>query len=504
MNELFKFLQNANPAIPYTLLALLVIVIVALLSYIYIAIKMNKNVRIGWIEIGRPVKSDDKGIVTTHRENTPIIISSDSLLSGIETESVHFEQVITSVVLICWKDRSQNTIPIKTCDINCLNMRKKIDIFDETTVFVVKKLSDKSITQVPLTILSSGIVTFDPILPDYEKYKIDEASYKRKCSNITALVDLKEVRLLSYVTHRYNSFQPGNPEEINDMGNEDYRITQKNGRVDKMVLHISFEKVHGNCAFKELPKAIVEDGRSGNLIRIHKFDSQQGKCWTASLIPHNNDEALKITWKLCNGLPDNSIYVFAYASLMHPNSVRKTLNKDNSYNVELIPAKLNHYKKTWSSYKINREGYKSSEGNHIDYIAYINIEEDFNSQTLGVIIKVSKDELLKLDERESNYVRIDVTNNITLFDTEIEPDTTIFTYISLSNLAINDTRAIVAYRKDYLAIVKDACVSIDSKYFKDKQTYRKDFEKVSKNIRKWPFIETDNIKDEKRKLYDIQ
>jgi hypothetical protein len=106
-----------------------------------------------------------------------------------------------------------------------------------------------------------------------------------------------------------------------------------------------------------------------------------------------------------------SVALFAYASLVDPESAAMTLGRD----VELAgPARLRSYRRRWTACRDNLSSEKTFEladGSLPRYCLGLNIEpaDGDDQDPNGALVIVSAAELERLDLRELRYHRVDVT-----------------------------------------------------------------------------------------------
>jgi hypothetical protein len=144
-------------------------------------------------------------------------------------------------------------------------------------------------------------------------------------------------------------------------------------------------------------------------------------------------------------------YVFGYASLVA------------SEGAELLPGRLNGYRRCWGVAMNNWKGgeevkhwldRKTGERPRIR-VAYLDIEPCEGSSVNGVVIPVDEDGLALLDAREVNYSRVDIS---TAFEGPVSGR--VFTYIGLDaarercRQGVADGNAFVS--RDYVVAVRDA------------------------------------------------
>jgi cation transport regulator ChaC len=106
--------------------------------------------------------------------------------------------------------------------------------------------------------------------------------------------------------------------------------------------------------------------------------------------------------------------VFAYGSLVAPDSLERTLGRAVA---TVGPATLRGWKRRWSQCRDNLRCEKTfaieSGGAVPPFVLGLNVEPDGLPEEApnGVLIEIAGDELERLDERELRYDRVDVTEN---------------------------------------------------------------------------------------------
>lgn len=105
-----------------------------------------------------------------------------------------------------------------------------------------------------------------------------------------------------------------------------------------------------------------------------------------------------------------SIYIFAYGSLMCPESCARTLSKKVAY----IPAKLEGFERTFNSlgtvYSVELDKKVA--------VRFANLKENNNSACYGLLFEVSEEDLNKLNQRECGYDLLEVTHHISITQKE--------------------------------------------------------------------------------------
>lgn len=155
-------------------------------------------------------------------------------------------------------------------------------------------------------------------------------------------------------------------------------------------------------------------------------------------------------------------YVFAYGSLMDPDSAQATLG----YAPYLLPARLTGYRTAWNvAARINEGRNLGRTALYADGKLYeglivpIGLEAGRDYTTNGMIFLAQEEDLALLDDREVNYDRVDVTESITWFATDAPANSfQVYTYVPkaasiemLYGVAKSGMKAVVA--KSYLDIL---------------------------------------------------
>lgn len=100
------------------------------------------------------------------------------------------------------------------------------------------------------------------------------------------------------------------------------------------------------------------------------------------------------------------IYIFAYGSLMCPESCARTLSKKVAY----IPAKLNGFERVYNAlgtvYSINLDKKVP--------VRFANINKSLDNNCYGLLFEVCEEDLHKLAQRETGYDLVDVTSEISI------------------------------------------------------------------------------------------
>jgi hypothetical protein len=122
-------------------------------------------------------------------------------------------------------------------------------------------------------------------------------------------------------------------------------------------------------------------------------------------------------------------YVFGYGSLVSPRQVAVTLGRQ----VDLIyPVELRDWVRDWSIVLENSSSprcYELADGTVPENVACLTIRRPLKNEKAtnpnGVLIEVTEEDILRLDDRERHYDRVDVTGQI-----NGEHEGRVFTYVS--------------------------------------------------------------------------
>jgi len=132
------------------------------------------------------------------------------------------------------------------------------------------------------------------------------------------------------------------------------------------------------------------------------------------------------------------MYLFGYGSLINPNSIQRTLGREITVD-NLIEALIHDYVRKWQlvDWVIIEENNKEKPIPAI----FLDIVRQPGAMTNGILIPILEDEINKMDKRERNYDRVNVSN---LIDPSISEY--IFTYIG---------------KKEHTIPPKESCVLIE-------------------------------------------
>ncbi len=127
-------------------------------------------------------------------------------------------------------------------------------------------------------------------------------------------------------------------------------------------------------------------------------------------------------------------FVFGYGSLMNLDKLKKYLGRDLTFELDFKICGLRNFRRCWNiamDNSLNLPNYKYyievETGNRPEsFITFINIRPNQGKAISGILFRVSHQDLKKLDRRERNYQRIDVTKRI-----EEQVEGKVWTYIGL-------------------------------------------------------------------------
>lgn len=108
------------------------------------------------------------------------------------------------------------------------------------------------------------------------------------------------------------------------------------------------------------------------------------------------------------------MYLFGYGSLINLNSAQKSFKRVLKQE-DLIPVNIKGYKKVWNS--IENISFEQNAVNGV----FLNLQKDENSNTNGVVVKITDEELELLKLREKNYSCISISANSVL-NTNLDED----------------------------------------------------------------------------------
>lgn len=110
-----------------------------------------------------------------------------------------------------------------------------------------------------------------------------------------------------------------------------------------------------------------------------------------------------------------STWVFGYGSLVSPASLAPTLGRSGPDDIRAVPAELTGFGRRWNYGSLTLRGSWRHDDVLVDGIVISLGLESAEAETCnGVLVRVTDDELARLDWRERDYERTDVTDQIGL------------------------------------------------------------------------------------------
>lgn len=127
-------------------------------------------------------------------------------------------------------------------------------------------------------------------------------------------------------------------------------------------------------------------------------------------------------------------FVFGYGSLMNLDKLQQYLGRNLTFGLDFKICRLRNFHRCWNiamDNRLNLPHYKyyidPETGNRPEsFVTFLNIYPNPSKTITGILFRVSPQELKKLDQRERNYQRIDVTKR-----TEEEVQGKVWVYIGL-------------------------------------------------------------------------
>ncbi|MCF7854909.1 MAG: gamma-glutamylcyclotransferase [Candidatus Pacebacteria bacterium] len=372
---------------------------------------------------------------------------------GVLPRRYDFRRVSMHLAIDRWRPAGSSLGPFeKGRTIAYAGLQREVDVWDEAVVYaewVPFKAVRKGWSKTHAT---SGLSTFAPICPplldmDEHRYRISEGRA------IHFSLDRPHGAPLIYSTKRLNAFQEGQ---------QDFSIVLDKQRIREVSLSLDLSGALSNAAFVQVPKACVTKGPSDAAGPEIPLSTHYGRTWHLSYRPEASDHRIRIHWQLTEAVtPDCTEYVFGYGSLLSPESRDKTL-ADYSQRAAVIPAVLRGFRKEWTAYSPNRSGFHNPAEDLPSHIASLNIRQDQEAETRGVLLPVASRDLAELDRRERVYARFDVTQSIVpLAGREMPPDARVLTYVALTPAPCEATKMRPALRRDYLELVQAAARQLD-------------------------------------------
>lgn len=111
-------------------------------------------------------------------------------------------------------------------------------------------------------------------------------------------------------------------------------------------------------------------------------------------------------------------WVFGYGSLVSPTSLGRTLGRDVSVERDWVPGVLHGFGRRWNYGSLHLRADWEHDGLVVERGLVVSLGlVEAGEWCNGVVVRVTADELSRLDQRERDYDRIDVTDAIEAIDT---------------------------------------------------------------------------------------
>jgi hypothetical protein len=318
-------------------------------------------------------------------------------------------------------------------------LKKPISVHDEATVITHRSIDGYDKPFFTLEVITSGDQCLDSLLP--VENKLDMESYRLNGTINTEIpLDSKE---LNYAKKTWNGFQEGQ---------QKFALTTLLGTTTDLLLAVDFSSVLGTVDFKELPSAWFGDLRNEeepqNIPIIRSMDSS---LWFAKVSPDNSipekKHRLKIQWELCETPDDGEVYIFSYASLLSTRQISSVLGREVRKG-DLKMAKLRNHRLEWSAFCPALSKCEGDIDFDPNYIASANVHPAQGESANGVLFRIKRDELERLDAREQNYCRVNVTELVD--ETDGIP---VYTYSFIPRGPIEKFSEQAFIRKDYVDLL---------------------------------------------------
>lgn len=106
-------------------------------------------------------------------------------------------------------------------------------------------------------------------------------------------------------------------------------------------------------------------------------------------------------------------WVFGYGSLVSPESLASTIGRRVVLGADVHPAVLGGFGRRWNYGSLTLRGWWERDGAAVHgVVVSLGVEASSHETCNGVIVAVSDDELARLDHRERDYERMDVTERV--------------------------------------------------------------------------------------------
>lgn len=374
-------------------------------------------------------------------------MSDDSAVfrqTAINPSPVKVESVTAQYKILRWRD-SLTSEPFEYKTVGLPVFRTEIPVFSESVCMITRRVVPNGVATYPVGFRSSGIIELEsleltPPQLDLQSYRENQGHYL-ECNFALDSNSPKDV--IRYLWRTYNGIQ---------RGNEDFAVASYDFESDELALTIDFESITSEVDFLEVPQAYhFLDGGPFEGTPLKMTRSSNSLIWHARIENPPKHSKLIFRWKLATPDRTKPTYVFGYGSLISPASASQSLGRELSSN-DLICSRLKGYVREWSAFRDIRGIVPQLNSSGIDYIASLNVRKQSNGTVNGALFEVSATEIEHLNARESNYLRIDVSDSVF----EAPTNSTVYTYASypIPSPEIANSKAIT--RRDYLDLVESA------------------------------------------------
>lgn len=169
-------------------------------------------------------------------------------------------------------------------------------------------------------------------------------------------------------------------------------------------------------------------------------------------------------------IDDEFVGLIGYGSLISLQSMEETLGHKYEYTSYLVHVE--GFRREWSDYSkiVGEEDgqiYFYLEGKDtipVEGIISLNLTPKKGYSINGILYLVKREELVKFDERESGYFRVDITDKIS--DYRIT-GSKVYTYESSTVIGHKESRASYVITSEYNDLVNFACDSIGPEFRKE-------------------------------------
>lgn len=172
--------------------------------------------------------------------------------------------------------------------------------------------------------------------------------------------------------------------------------------------------------------------------------------------------------------PDET-WVFGYGSLVSAESVGVTIDREVTIGDGFEPAVLHGYGRCWNYGSLRqRADWHGAHGEvTAGIVVSLGVMPDPDRWANGAIVRVTPDELARLDRRESDYDRVDVTESMR-YDRPPEPGTeprAVVTYVprrsAIERYERHRRDGTAAVRAGYVTLVEEAFAALGGTHLAD-------------------------------------